>query len=362
MFILVGIIITFFLSALLLTKKDKIASDWILFTWLNFIGIHLLFYYLILEAKHWQYPSLLGLHFPIPLIHGPLLYLYTKSAIKGKKLDFKEGLHFLPFIVSYLLFSTFWFLPAETKIEIFRQEGKGFEIQLIINQIGFSISGLVYIALSLIALYKHKQQIQHQFSSLEKVQFDWLRNLIYGLAIIWIAIYIGNDSLIFSFVVIFVILIAYFGIKQVGIFTENQESIVLEPQNSSLTETEKYANSGLSSETVNSIHQQLQTLMIEEKEYRNPELTLGELAHKLGVHSNHLSQVINSIEGKSFFDYINHLRVEDFKLKVAQEENSKYTFLAIALECGFNSKTSFNRNFKKETGMSPSDYIKNLSS
>jgi AraC-like DNA-binding protein len=87
-------------------------------------------------------------------------------------------------------------------------------------------------------------------------------------------------------------------------------------------------------------------------------LTLDELAEKVKVLPHILSQVINTIEQKSFYDYVNLKRVEDFKKAVALPENKKYTLLALALECGFNSKTAFNRNFKNVTGLSPSLYLK----
>jgi YesN/AraC family two-component response regulator len=97
-----------------------------------------------------------------------------------------------------------------------------------------------------------------------------------------------------------------------------------------------------------------------EKVFKNEELSLAQLAEQLGVHPNNLSQVINTYENKNFYDYINTLRIEEFKALVLLPENSRYTFLSLAFECGFNSKTSFNRNFKKITGQSPTAYLKEM--
>ena len=97
--------------------------------------------------------------------------------------------------------------------------------------------------------------------------------------------------------------------------------------------------------------------MKEKNLYQNPGLSLSDLSQELGVHHNIVSQVINSKEQKNFYDFINAWRINEF-ITIARNESSKrYTLLALAYECGFNSKTSFNRNFKKVTGLSPSSYL-----
>ena len=97
--------------------------------------------------------------------------------------------------------------------------------------------------------------------------------------------------------------------------------------------------------------------MHDQKLYCNSELSLAELASRLNTQPNHLSQVINEREGKNFYDYINSLRIEEFKQLSAGADSRKYTLLALAQQCGFNSKSSFNRYFKKVTGQSPSEFI-----
>ena len=95
-----------------------------------------------------------------------------------------------------------------------------------------------------------------------------------------------------------------------------------------------------------------------EKLYKDPELNLNQVASLLDVHPNILSQTINSVENKNFYDYINQHRIEEFKRIVVLPENQKFTILSLAFESGFNSKTSFNRNFKKYMDCSPREYIK----
>ena len=101
-------------------------------------------------------------------------------------------------------------------------------------------------------------------------------------------------------------------------------------------------------------------MMVHDKLYTNPELSLNELALKLNIPPNYLSQIINEKCGKTFYDYINECRVEEFKKRIILPENRQFTLMTVAYACGFNSKSSFNRYFKKITELTPSQYIKEL--
>jgi AraC-like DNA-binding protein len=122
----------------------------------------------------------------------------------------------------------------------------------------------------------------------------------------------------------------------------------------------KYVKSGLTGEMALDLHRKLNKLMQEKKIYTESKLSLSELAKQLDTLPNYLSQVINEKEGKSFYDYINTLRIEEFKRLISKPENQKYTIESLSYECGFNSKSSFNKNFKKATVQSPSAYLQSL--
>lgn len=108
----------------------------------------------------------------------------------------------------------------------------------------------------------------------------------------------------------------------------------------------------------NTYYKELEFLMKEAKLYRNPNLGLDSVASKLKISSNYLSQLVNKLTGKNFADYINTFRVEDAKLKLRNTNFMNYTIVGIALESGFNSKSTFYSSFKKVTGISPSSYRK----
>ena len=366
MIYIIGIAITFFLSFILLTKKGKSVADIILFAWLCVILVHLILFSVISSNEYLKFPFLLGLEIPLPLLHGPFLFLYS-AALTTRQFDRQKiFLHFLPFIIGFIATIPFLILSPEEKILVYQNEGEGFETISIIIFIGIVLSGITYTFLSLRVLVNHKKLIKDNFSSIEKINLQWLFRLVLGLSCIWILVFFADDEIIFSSVVLFVAFIGYSGIKQVGIFT-NQQALELSPTNESKELTElsaatpevtKYNKSALSDNQLKAIHGELVQLMKQKKLFLTPELTLRIVAEELEIHPNTLSQVINAVEQKNFFDYVNTLRIEEFKERIAIPDNQKYTLLSLAFECGFNSKTSFNRNFKNLTGKSPSEYLK----
>lgn len=97
--------------------------------------------------------------------------------------------------------------------------------------------------------------------------------------------------------------------------------------------------------------------MNKEKPYLTSELKIADMAERLGVSSHALSKCINRCSGMHFFDFVNQYRVEHaMQLMSDVDVLKKYTFETIALQCGFNNKTSFNTYFKKVTSLTPSEY------
>jgi AraC-like DNA-binding protein len=377
MFYIIGIVITFFLAFLLISKKDKSIADKILATWLILIGIHLSFYILHATSNIYQYPFLLGFEAPLPLFQGIFLYLYSVSVTKQHKIKLTYYfVHLILPLLIYLYLVHFFLLPNEQKIYVYKKEGIGYETFTQFMTLVNMMSGVIYIILSLIVLKRHRVSILNQFSQVEKINFKWLQYLVYGMCVIWfLVIFSHSDVIIFSGVVFFVLFLGYFGIKQVGIFTniqphldaamiknaaEHFENTLKEADLSDFESPIKYQKSGLSKDVADKIHKSLNDVIEKEKIFKDTELTLSTLASHLDIHPNYLSQVINQVEEKNFYDYINLKRIEEFKKLVAQPDSQKYTLLALAYDCGFNSKTSFNRNFKKATGLSPTEYLKEI--
>jgi len=358
MFFVAGITIALFIEFLLISKKNKSASDRILTIWMFVILVHLFFFFISFTGDIRYFAFLLGLEQPLPLFHGVLLFLYvsvlTKQLPRHMKLLI---LHFLPIIVTYAFLFTFLILPTDQKLQIYRNHGAGYEWFLMVRWYAIAFFGLFYVTWSAVLLRKHEVNIRDQFSDLEKVDLHWLRILTYGLGVIWLlVIFFRNDPLTFSGVVLFVFLIGFFGVRQGEIFRHGPQ------QPESDEEKKKYPKSGLTEEASTKLHQALIQLMKESGLYKKAELSIDDLSAKLDVHPNYLSQVINQKEKKNFYDFVNTYRVEEFKRLIAMPRNRHLTLLSVAFDCGFNSKSSFNRYFKKATGQTPSEYFTSLTS
>ena len=358
MFFVAGIGLAVFIEFLLISKKNKSDSDKILTFWMFLIAAHLFFFFINFTGDIYNYPFLLGIEQPLPLLHGVFLYFYVSSLTRQMPENRKLLLlHFLPVTVTYAYLSTFFALPGDQKIQIYLNHGEGYDWFLLVKWYAMAFLGLFYVTWSAVLLWKHENNIRDQFSDLEKINLHWLRTLTYGLGGIWLlVIFFRNDVLTFTGVVVFVFLIGFFGVRQGEIFTHG----LLQPETTE--EKKKYPKSGLTEEASTKLHQALIQLMGEGALYKNSELSIDDLSSKLGVHPNYLSQVINQKEKKNFFDFVNTYRIEEFKRLIAMPKNQHLTLLSVAFDCGFNSKSSFNRYFKKATGQTPSEYFAALTS
>ncbi len=368
MFFIIGIFVAVFLILLLLIKKNKSRADKILVFWLILISINQLFHYFTFIKDIYQNPHWLGIDLAMPILIGVFLYFYVME-ITGNKLrtNLITFLHFLPFIVVTLLAIPFYKLSGPEKIYVFENDGEGFSWYTTIQNSVITISGLAYSIWSLVIIIKYQKRIKDTFSNTDKKELQWLRLLSIGFAIIWIVSAFFGNVIIFSAVVIFVLCIAIFGINQLSIFNSNtfelvkdidsEIKIASDKTSKATTKTEKYSKSGLNSEMASKIYSGLNNLMKYDAIYKNENLTLAELAKRLDVHSNHLSQVINEMEGKNFYNYINAIRIKEFIKLASLPENKKYTMISLAYDCGFSTKSTFNKHFKLQTGKTPTVFF-----
>lgn len=363
--IIIGILFSLFYFVLLLSNKSKTLPESILTMWMASISIHLFSYYLFQQGYWKVYPHLIGITAPLPLIYGPFLYLYIWHSLKNEThLSQKDYLHFLPVILSYLYMSRFYFFyTAAEKRLMDTEEIDDFGNFAILLLIAVIVSGITYSAYSYQLLNRYKRLLDNNFSNTEKIDLNWLKGFIWGVGLIFLTLLVvivtrdligltypfNSDYIIYSMFVFAILALGYFGIRHQNIFVDNV-IVEVEPE-----EKEAYKKSGLKEEVAKSMYDNLLEVMANQKPYLESKLSLYSLAQILSITPNHLSQIINQFEKHNFNDFVNKYRIEEFINKASK--NTHYTFLALALESGFNSKSTFNAVFKKHKGLTPSQFM-----
>jgi len=363
---IIGIFLSLFQFVLLLNKKSKSLPDGILAAWMMVISIHLLSYYLYYQGYWDEYPHLVGITVPFPFFYGPLLYLYVLYSIKNEtQLRQKDYLHFAPIIIAYLyMFRFYFFYSLEEKRLVDKGLINDFDTFSNVLLIAFVASGVAYTMYSYRLLNQHTQLIHNNFSNTERINLHWLRSFIWGVGIIFLTVIVvlitrnimgfsypfNPDYIFYSMLVLAILALGYSGIRHQNIFVDN---VVVEVEEKP---KESYTKSGLKEDQANKQHASLTEFMAHQKPYLEPKLTLHTLAKRLDISPNHLSQIINQFEGQNFNDFVNKYRVEEF-IKRAASNDKNLTLLALALESGFNSKSTFNAVFKKQKGATPSKFM-----
>jgi AraC-like DNA-binding protein len=367
--IIFGLGLSLFFCILLITKKQKSNADILLSVWLLFIALHLFFFYAYVNDIFRQFPFLIGIDFSFPILQALFLYFYVRLLTSGRQRFYLYDLfHLIPSLSAYIYMIPF-FLKAGTDKYLYYQEIEIREtIFLYIFNLITILSFVTYTVLAFWRLKKHEQHIKQFYSFKEKVQLKWMKSLVTGLSVIWlivltikilhlvflVAIPFSGVLIISISVVIFVFFLGFFGIRQTTVFSDlNFEDTSLD------IPIERYKKSGLKVGQVEFIKENLIRLMESENRFQDNELALDRLAKDIGTSANNLSQVINEQFSKNFYDFINDYRIDDFKRKAVDPKFKNYSIIALAFECGFNSKSAFYQAFKKQTGISPGEYLKN---
>ena len=390
-FIIAGLINVSLFAFLLLTKKKNNAASFLLIAFMLLVSFQALLNAFDDREFFLNYPHLSRISWLLPSLFGPLIYLFTRK-ITGEKYQFEQedGIHLLFFAFYFGILFPWFFSPAAEKIRLLSdfdelsKEDFGW-----LNQLSIFIN-LFYLLLTLHQLRIYSQQIEDTFSEISTRRLEWIKTFVFSMLAIlavsalgfygtkWRIPFIANFyHYNYGLLVLLIYWMTYKCITQPALYLVQKELIrVAADEETSVSpsnwkgkheeklmaqfesSTRKYQKSGLDSEAATLLYSSLLTYMETAKPYLEPELTVYKLAGDLEVPRHHLSQVINDKAHKSFFDFINSYRVEEVKKQLGNIEMANRNILGIALDCGFNSKATFNTAFKKFTGITPSAYQK----
>jgi len=306
---------------------------------------------------------------------APLIYLYIKSVTTSNfKFKKKYWLHFLPAIL---------FVIYRLSIYSYDALQPGFnDVQngyLKINLDETYVLGvtsyletafmLLYLAFTFQLFYNYRKKIKQYFSNTFKLELNWILSflILFSVSFLYGTIqdFVGSffTNLDYSerwWLNLFVAIITlYVGVK--GYFTDtsklNKLDFTFTPK--SIGIPEETLNNPIKSFSNEHI-EKIELLMETNRPYLNPDLNLSDLAKQANLTRGQLSEIINSGFNKNFNDFINGYRVEAFKQMLKDNKQQQLSLLGIAQECGFNSKATFNRVFKKLTLVSPTQYLQTL--
>ena len=332
-----------------------------------------------------------GLGWAIP----PVTYLFLKSLTNDTwRFSWKRDyVYFLPYIINFtyhLIVGGYGQINRDFVLNWWHKVETDYYIYQTLKVLYYAL--YIYYYYKSWKLYKdYRKWTESEFSDTEKVSYRWflyflICNIIVFLVgsvndIYLIIVKFGYDQMLLSYVsnLFLTYYISLSGFAQVRVrhvryspkedvlpATHELDSVKIEETlmknevNLAINEvkTEEAKNKNiLSEEDLKMWKEKLLKVFEGEKPYLNPELTLSDLAEKLKTNTSVLSQVINTGFDKNFNDFVNEYRVEAFKQKINTPQYSHYTMLAVAYDCGFNSKTTFNRAFKKLTNTMPSEFL-----
>jgi len=345
--------------------------------------ILLAFYYLLNRVAVTEIPVFMYLNailvLPILLAFNPFYFLYVKSLTNETFIfKFKDVAHYLPAITFSIFLIILSLISKDSEAEPYKTI---YNLRVPIAVIIYYIQIIIYTALMISLLQKHKKNLDQFFSYKENISLDWLWLFI----IIYLLFTVFDASVYFThifdayfkivywiFMTLFVTFLGYFGIKQSDIYvgrfrreltidnapkgenaSGNQEtSEVIDPIFS------KYEKSSLAEDMKQDILNSIIRLMEEEEAYKNPRLVVDDIAEKIHTNKKYISQVINEMLNKNFYQFVNEYRVNHVITAMDNPKYDNYTLEAIGDESGFNSRSSLIAAFKKFTGKTPSDFKK----
>lgn len=344
---IIGAVQSLLFALLIVVKKKRALSDWLLLAWFLVFCLHLL---LGVGEKFAPTHVIQILITTISFLHGPFFWLYTK-AIFDERFTRLDLWHFLPFI---FFFSLSFFIKSHWALF--------WEISILFAKLGALIAYPSYI------LYIYKKRITSLKSNSADnrlLQLSWIR-IIATLLLISMGVSILRLSTelvvgvayfeVFDVLryVVFVTLIGFFGLKYGVVYHPEVPLEVAAAE-------KKYKHSPLKETEIHIFVDRISHFFEENEAYLRPDFSLAILSESVQIPKHHLSQIINSEMDTTFYDLVNAKRVDYAMRRIREGGQLKLSLEGIGYESGFNSKSAFFHHFKKHTGKTPGKFKKEIS-
>lgn len=342
--------------------SNTVANKWLAFFVATF-ACAMLEIFLFNLSLHIQYPVSFAFIEVVRLFSAPILYLSILFfTTPSKRFKPRDLWHFTPFAVLFLF----------QLINIGKEENFQFENELIQSLflqallLILPLQTLVYLFLSFRRLGQHQRNIEKVTSATEAVDLSWMKNFLLALVavvLVWFNLAFFNITVLYRYTPLLYLVglycLAYFSLRQKEIFAFAPAQLAeLEPIIGLNSSDKNQKQQRLSESMVSSLKVKLEQVMIYDKAFLENELSLPMLAQQVGVSAHELSYLINEAYGENFYAFVNRHRVAEAKRLLSSAQLEQLNMLGIAFKSGFNSKTTFNTAFKKQTGQSPTEFVK----
>ena len=347
-----------FASIILLIKNENKAANRFLAALSFIISLWLCDTFFRVSEIYQQLPDLYFLPIYFSFGFGPLIYFYTRFLTqKDGHLSRFDYIHFVPMLLQGLFYA---FLQLRSYayrrdfwIEI--HEPVTYDLELALSFISLSI----YLIFSRRLIVSYKKRIENSFSSTHKIALKWLDRLhliLFAVSFFWFLETISRtvwgaytvtplSSITMGVIIVLIAVGALLQSDLTGIKEEVETEPIDDKSPIALTTNDREKL------------RRIEDMMAAKKPYLQSELTLNEFAQQLNLPARETSRLINQGLDLSFIDFVNQHRIAHFKSMAVDTANQHLSLLGMAFESGFNSKSTFNRVFKKMEGESPSDFV-----
>jgi AraC-like DNA-binding protein len=332
-----------------------------------------------------RFPHLLFATTPLFFLLGPALLAYTNRITSGTDPRTRTAwLHLTPMVLFILVALPFYQLNAAEKTTIASGAANSFGMRALTPFIAPHV--MLYSVLCLRSIRRFEAKARHHFSDVERSSLRWLKGLCIGLmalmvldvilsrlfvAMEWNHNDINFDVIMRTALLLYIVFLAFSALGYPAYIyketlpvepdggeapVEPASTVSSEPEPVKSELGEKYARSSLSEDSAKYYVGKLQALMLGKQVYLECELTLRSLAGRLNLSQHHLSQILNDQLGKTFYDYINELRIAHAKRLLGDPSRTSTSILDIAFASGYNNKVSFYNAFKRYVGVTPTRF------
>ncbi|AQT59568.1 helix-turn-helix domain-containing protein [Cellvibrio sp. PSBB023] len=292
------------------------------------------------------------------LLKAPLLLLYVRS-ITEENFHLKRThlLHFIPMLLAILVICSFDIDINRLKLDTFGMDALLYQV---IDSLWYSLKviPLGYFIAATYTVWRYHKMLRQQHSDINEAALWWLYYLTLGfvLAGVWtlslsvLAYFYRLPFGVTDNYLNFILLIAlfYYSISHAQNLTTTKEEEEFEDPKETVTP--------IDTKPLDSTISKIMDGIVNQKLYLNQSLNVEQFSAKIGVPYRDVSFAINKAFGTNFFEFINSYRIEESKRYLADEKYKDMTIMDILLESGFNSKSAFQRFFKRLTGISPTEF------